>query len=41
MSVKKVKVLTNICKKCHKKFTKEKIVHRKTKTSKGYELVQQ
>ena len=33
--------LTNICKKCHKKFTKEKIVHRKTKTSKGYELVQQ
>ena len=33
--------LTNICKKCHLKFTKEKTVHRKTKTSKGYELVKQ
>ena len=33
--------LTNICKKCHTKFTKEKTIHRKTKTSKGYELVEQ
>ena len=33
--------LTNICKKCHKKFTKENTVHRKTKTSDGYELVEQ
>ena len=33
--------LSNICKICHKKFTKNKIVHRKTKTTKGYKLVQQ
>ncbi len=33
--------LVNICKKCHRKFTKNKIIHRKTKTSRGYELIEQ
>lgn len=33
--------LTNICKKCHNKFTKEKTVHKKVKTSEGYALVEQ
>jgi len=31
--------LTNICKKCHDKYTKNKTVHRKTKTTEGYKLV--
>ncbi len=33
--------LVNICKPCHIKFTKENTVHRNTKTSNGYELVEQ
>ena len=33
--------LTNICKNCHKIFTKNKIVHKKVKTNKGYKLVEQ
>ena len=33
--------LVNVCKKCHKKFTKENIIHRKTKTTEGYKLVPQ
>jgi len=33
--------LTNICKECHNKFTKNKTIHRKTKTSDGYELIKQ
>ena len=33
--------LTNICKICHDKFTRDKTVHRKTKTTGGYKLVEQ
>ena len=33
--------LTNICKKCHNKYTKNKTIHRKTKTTEGYKLVPQ
>ncbi len=33
--------LVNICKKCHKKITKNKIIHKITKTSFGYELIEQ
>ena len=33
--------LTNICKDCHNKFTKNKTIHRKTKTSEGYKLIKQ
>ena len=33
--------LTNICVKCHKKFTRNKIVHKKTKTTEGYMLIEQ
>ena len=33
--------LANICKKCHLVFTKNKIIHRKTKTTEGYKLVPQ
>ena len=33
--------LTNICKECHAEFTKKKIIHRKTKTTDGYKLVEQ
>ena len=32
--------LINICKKCHIKITKNKTIHRKTKTSKGYVLIE-
>ena len=33
--------LTNICKKCHLVFTKNKTIHKKVKTNKGYILVEQ
>jgi DNA mismatch repair protein MutS len=33
--------LIPICKKCHNKITKNKIVHRKTKTSKGFTLIEE
>ena len=33
--------LVNICKSCHLVFTKNKIIHRKTKTTEGYKLVPQ
>ena len=33
--------LVNICKKCHKAITKERLIHRKTKTTEGYKLVPQ
>jgi DNA mismatch repair protein MutS len=33
--------LTNICKECHAEFTKKKTIHRKTKTTQGYKLVEQ
>ena len=33
--------LTNVCKECHENFTKNKTIHRKTKTSMGYELIKQ
>ena len=33
--------LVNICKKCHLKITNKKIIHRITKTSYGYELIEQ
>ncbi len=33
--------LVNICKSCHIVFTKNKIIHRKTKTTEGYKLVPQ
>ena len=33
--------LTNICVKCHKKYTKEKTIHKKTKTTAGYQLIKQ
>jgi len=33
--------LTNICKECHKEFTKNKIIHRKTKTTEGYKIIEQ
>ena len=32
--------LVNICKKCHINFTKKNIIHRKTKTTKGYEFIE-
>ena len=33
--------LANICKPCHEKVTKNKIIHRKTKTTEGYKLMEQ
>ena len=33
--------LANICKECHLEFTKNKTVHRKTKTTEGYKLLEQ
>ena len=33
--------LTNICKECHENFTKNKTIHRKTKTTSGYKLIEQ
>lgn len=33
--------LTNICKECHLEFTKNKTIHRKTKTTKGYKIIEQ
>ena len=33
--------LTNICKECHNKFTQNKTIHRKTKTTAGYKLIEQ
>ena len=33
--------LTNICVKCHEKFTRNKTIHKKTKTTKGYMLIEQ
>ena len=33
--------LTNICKDCHNNFTKNKVIHRKTKTTEGYKLTVQ
>ena len=33
--------LTNICKECHEEFTKNKTIHRKTKTTKGYKIIEQ
>ena len=33
--------LANICKKCHVNFTIKKIIHKKTKTTEGYKLVEQ
>ena len=33
--------LANICKECHLEFTKNKTIHRKTKTTEGYKLVEQ
>ena len=33
--------LANICKDCHKEFTKGKTIHRKTKTTEGYKIVEQ
>lgn len=33
--------LTNICKECHNEFTKNKTIHRKTKTSEGYKIIEQ
>ena len=32
--------LSNVCKSCHNNFTKNKIVHRKTKTTEGYKLIE-
>ena len=33
--------LTNICKDCHEEFTKNKTIHRKTKTTVGYKIIEQ
>jgi len=33
--------LVNICKKCHQQITNNKTIHRITKTSNGYELIEQ
>ena len=33
--------LANICKKCHVNFTIKKIIHKKTKTTEGYKLIEQ
>ena len=33
--------LANICKDCHLEFTNNKTIHRKTKTTDGYKLVEQ
>ena len=33
--------LANICKPCHEKVTKNKIIHIKTKTTEGYKLMEQ
>ena len=32
--------LINICKKCHRKITKNKIIHRKTKTTRGFTFIE-
>jgi len=32
--------LTNICKDCHSDFTKKKTIHRKTKTTEGYKILE-
>jgi len=32
--------LSNVCKSCHNDFTKTKTVHRKTKTTEGYKLIE-
>ena len=33
--------LVNICKSCHEKVTKNKIIHRKTKTTEGFKYLEQ
>ena len=33
--------LANICKKCHLEFTKNKTIHKRVKTTQGFQLIEQ